>query len=329
MGWWKQIWKTKADDWVFGWLEPQQVPLGAQSGVVQPGRSYLNIFLKSARLVDVRRGLTRFYGAVHSFMKVPHQSGKTAEFQVVTTPSELMNLDSRNLDRVIQINQRLLGPVPYAGGDLEIEAGLFSVAGSDLAAPYLSLLEGLSKAAGVSFVSSALPFAGPILEGVKLLTGGNGHADLEVGLSIREPAMRCGYCVVMRAAKGAINLRSLHLDPEDFRVVDADGRTVKDYPYMVLQIDAEPKRDDWFRIPELTESYARIQELYRENSPETNAAIEVFRRIAMTCNDLTTDDATRLAKKVRSLYKEDDSTRSAYTTGDRKPPELKEANLYS
>lgn len=328
MGWWSQIWTTKAEDWVFGWLEANQVPVGVPSGVVEPETSYLSIFLKSARVVDVREGLTRFYGTVHSYMKVPHQSGKTAEFHVVTTPSELKNVDSHNLDRVIQINERLLGPVPYAGGDLEIEAGLFSVACSDLAAPYLSLLEGLSKTAGVSFVSSALPFAGPILEGVKLLTGGNGQADLEIGVKLKQDTVRRGYCVVMRAPKNADLFRWLRLDPSDFRLLGADSKPVKEYPYMVLEIQAGPKRADWFSIPELSKAYARIQELYREASPETNAAIEVFRRVALTCNDLTPDDARRLVEKVRSQYQEA-SNRSARSPGRRKPPELSEANLYS
>ena len=332
MGLWDIVWKTQAEDWVYGWLGPDQVPANSPFGAVEPNASYLNIFLKSARVVNVRKGLTNFYGVVHSFMKLPHRSQQTAEFNVVTTPAALKDVDSR-IDRIVQINHRLLGPAPYVDGDLEIEVGLFSVPSSDLAAPYLSLLENLSTTAGVSFISSALPFAGPILEGVKLLTGGN-KAVLEIGLSITEPQPKQGYCVVMRAPKKAVLLSQLKLDPSDFRLLDLNGEPIADYPYLVLEVQAQPQRPDWFKIPDLSKAYGRIQELYREGSDDTNAALQVFRRTALTCNDLIEADARLLADKVASTYRMVSATssergaRRATAVAD-ELPDLKEMNLYS
>jgi hypothetical protein len=333
MGWWDQLWKTQSQDWVYGWLNANQIPPGAPSGPVQPDTAYLNIFLKSARVVNVRRGLETFYGAVHSFMRVPHRSQMTAEFNMVITPSSLKNIDAKGIDRVVQINQRLLGPVPYVDGDLEMEVALFSVASSNLAAPYLTLLESLSKTAGVSFISAALPFAAPILEGIRLLTGDDRNAVLEIGLSITEPKPRQGYCVVMRAPKGVVDLSRLKLDPADFRLLDANGQAVADYPYMVLEVRAEPQRPDWFKIPDLTKAYSRIQELYRDGSDDTNAAVQIFRRVALTCNDLTMQDATNLADKVASMYAivgAEKSTRGVRAVEKLEEfPDIRELNLYS
>src|ERR1039458_8954350 len=122
MGWWNDVWTTRAQSWVYGWLDSSQVPQGAPSGPVVANASYLNIFLKSARVVNVRKGLNTFYGVVHSFMRLPHRSQKVAEFNVVTTPTALQNISAR-VDRVVQLNHRLLGPAPYVDGDLEIELG--------------------------------------------------------------------------------------------------------------------------------------------------------------------------------------------------------------
>ena len=333
MGWWDRAWKTRAEDWVFGWLAPGQVPGGAPSGNVEPDAAYLNIFLKSARIVNLREGLGTFYGAVHSFTRLPHRSTNTAEFNVVTTPSELKNADAGGIDRVVQINQRLLGPVPYVDGDLELEIGLFSVAASNLAAPYLSLLESLSKTAGVSFISAAVSLSGPILEGVKLLTGSDRDVRLEIGLSMTEPKPRQGYCVVMRAPKEAVKLADLRLDGSDFRLLGADGRAVKDYPYMVIEVSAGPRRPDWFKIPELAKAYARIQELYRDGSEDTGAALQLFRRIARTSNDLIQSDADALADKVDSMYRVtsvQQTHRGIQKAGSpRELPDLEEMNLYS
>jgi hypothetical protein len=332
MGWWDRVWKTEAEDWVSGWLEAGQIPAGAPTGKVEPDAAYLNIFLKSARIVNVREGLKTFYGAVHSFTRLPHRSTGTAEFNVVTTPSELKNLDADGIDRVIQINHRLLGPVPYVDGDLEMEIGLFSVAASNLAAPYLSLLESLSKTAGVSFISAAVSLSGPILEGVKLLTGSDRDVRLEIGLSTTDPKPRQGYYIAMRAPKNDVKLADLRLDPSDFRLLGADGRAIRDYPYLVIEVSSAPQRPDWFKIPELAKAYGRIQELYRDNSDDTEAALQMFRRIAVTCNDLILTDANMLADKVESMYRVtggSGSGRGARPGRSRELPSLQEVNLYS
>jgi hypothetical protein len=332
MGWWDRAWKTEAEDWVYGWLGPEQIPAGAPAGSVAPDAAYLNIFLKSARIVNVREGLKTFYGAVHSFTRVPHRSTGSAEFNVVTTPAELKNLDADGVDRVIQINHRLLGPVPYVDGDLEMEIGLFSVAASNLAAPYLSLLETLSKTAGVSFISAAVPLSGPILEGVKLLTGSDRDVRLEIGLSITDSRPRQGYCVAMRAPKDTVKLSDLRLDPSDFRLLGRDGRPIRDYPYLVIEVSSADQRPDWFKIPELAKAYSRIQSLYRDGSDDTEAALQMFRRIAKTCNDLTLPDAEKLADKVESMYRivgTSGRSRGVSTGVSRELPDLQELNLYS
>jgi len=332
MGWWNNVWKTRAEDWVYGWLGPEQVPPNSPSGRIVPDTAYLNVFLKSARVVDVRKGLSNFYGVVHSFIKLAHPSLKTAEFNVVTTPTALKNVDER-VDRVVQINQRLLGPTPYRGGDLEIEVGLFSVPSSSLAGPYLSLLENLSAAAGVSFISTALPFVSLILEGMKLLAGGQ-DIRLEIGLSMTEPEPRQGYCVVVRAPKDALPLTSLYLDPADFRLLDWNGRSIASYPYLVLEVQAQRNRADWFRIPDLAKPYSRIKEFYREGpgrSEDTDAALQMFRRVARTCDDLIIEDANKVAKGVASMY-EIENANAATRGSEAGPvefPDLQELNLYS
>jgi hypothetical protein len=191
VAWWPEILRKRTEDWIYAELSPDQVPLPARSGEVEPESAYLSMFLRSARIVDVRRGLKRFYAVVHSTIKLPHRTGD-ASFSVVVAPAALRDIDTDRLDRVIQLNQRLLGPVPYVGGDLEIEVGLFSVATSDLVGPYLELLETLSRTAGVAFIGSALPFVGPIVHGINLLAGGGDVTILEFGLSSTQVPRRPG-----------------------------------------------------------------------------------------------------------------------------------------
>ncbi len=299
MPWWSPEWRKEAEDWTF-----LRLPSAAQAAASEAEAEvdYLSVFLKSARVVDVRRGFTTFYGTVHSAISLAHRSGGQAEFNIITTPASLKNVDASGLDRVIQLNQRLLGPVAYAGGDLSIEVGLFSVASSNLAAPYLQLLENLSKAAGVSYASVALPFAGPILEGMKLLTNSEKEVALEVGLSMTQPVPKLGYFAIVKAPKHRLDASNLRLDPSDFRLL-LDGAPLRDYPYMIIEVSAERKRADWFAIPEIAEAYRRVQDEYRAGREQGVAeALTVFRRVALTCNDLQEADARSLIDKVTAKF---------------------------
>jgi hypothetical protein len=282
--------------------------------------------------VNVRKGFKTFYGTVHSFIRLPNPSQQDAGFNVVTTPTALKNVDAAGIDRVIQLNQRLLGPVPYLGGDLDIEVGLFSIASSDLALPYLTLLESLSKNAGVSFISSAVPFASPILEGVKLLAGSDKDSILEVGVSMIELKPKQGYFVAIRAPKGLFDVGSLRVDATDFRLLGSGGAPLADYPYIVLEVRGEPYRSDWYKIPDIGAAFREVQELYRANKDsDTEAALGRFRRIAFTCNDLLMGDAKKLTDKVDAMYKvlaKPEAKRRAAPKTKSAFPDLKEANLY-
>jgi hypothetical protein len=299
MGWWRDIWKTRSKRWLFAPLASGQVPDHLAQEQLNADSVYLNIFLRSMRVTDIRKGLSKFYGTVHSNISVPYfGSHEPAEFQVVLTPTDLKNRDVKHLDRVININRRLLGPIPYRGGDIEFEIGLFSIKSADLAGPFVSVLERMSSAAGVSFISTAMPFIGPLKDGINLLTGGADDAILEIGLARTFNRPSTGYFFIMRAQRGALDPKDLKVD-DDFHLVDKAGKSIGDYPYLVLAIEASKQRDDWFRIPDLAASYATIQsEVHKGNLIGVQEAFATFRRKAMTSADLLADDAVRLVEKV-------------------------------
>lgn len=299
MGWWKYVWTEKAEDWLFAQLDPQQIPQGAPPASISANAAYLGVFLKSMRITYVRKGLSKFYGTVHSFISLPHRSSsERAQFHVLTTPAKLKDIDASSIDRVIQMNLRLLGPIPYRGGDLEIEIGLFSIKSADLAEPFLSVLEQLSDAAGVAYIKTAMPFIQPLKNGVALLTGSD-RDTLEIGMARIFTQPKTGYYVVMGAPKTKVNIKELHVDPNDFRLVDQQNQPISDFPYMVLEIQSSSTRDDWHQIPELNAAYKQLIADVRSGDYEkTKQSLVIFKRIASTCDDLLQTDATRLAKLV-------------------------------
>jgi hypothetical protein len=261
---WKSIWKAQAADWTYGLLEPPAEQTTDSSRTLKVSTEYLSIWLKSMRIVDVRRGSRKFYGTVHSFISLPTLSGK-AEFHTLTTPQNLKNIDSIKLDRVIVLNQRLLGPIPYRGGGVDIELGLFSINSGDLIASYLRMLEKMASVAGVSYVKTALPFVSLLNEGINLLLGSNEDTSLEIGLCTTLETPRTGNFVVIRAPNNEINLSNLKLD-KNYGLIDSDGQPIRDYPYMVFCVESSLERDCWEPIPAISDAYKDLKMAFKQQT---------------------------------------------------------------
>ncbi|HKX30890.1 MAG TPA: hypothetical protein VJ302_24585 [Blastocatellia bacterium] len=333
MSWWSNLYKKRAEDWVFARLADHQVPGEPRSEVEVPiDQAYLTITLRSMRITNVRKLTTKFYGIVHSFITLDHLSGKEAVFQTVSTPTELRKADPANLDRVIQVNKPLLGPVPYRGGRLNLELGLFSVAEADLAAPFIDVLESMASQAGVGIISTAIPFLQPLKKGIDALTGTSNDSILEIGVSANLEPPKTGWYVVMRAPKQAVTVADLTITPTDFRLVNALTKApVQDYPYLVFTVTQSAERPDWFKLPDLTRTHQELQAAVRKG--DYNSAKELivaFKRTALTSDDLITKDAVRLSQLVK------EKTEAALTgtmtakgpDGQRELPPLESYELY-
>jgi hypothetical protein len=301
MGWMNRIFKQRAQDWILHRLDAAQVKGGAtgEAKPIEPEQHYLMVRLLSMRVVNVRAGVKRFYGAVHSYASLPHPDGPgPAEFNVFVSPAQLRDIDAERVDRVVQVNQTLFGPVPFRGGPLELEVGLFSIRSADLAAPYLTLLESLSKMAGVSYVAQALPFAEPLKKGIDLLTGSADDTILEIGFAAEQWDPVTGVWVNVRATAAQLNVRDLTVEGDDYRLLHR-GVPVTDYPYMLIEVSADTKRPAWFEIPDLRSTYGDLNAAMRKSRVEdVQDALAVFRRTALTSGDLLFEDASQLVARI-------------------------------
>lgn len=307
MGWLTNVFKDQAKDWFYSSIPTDQVKStdAIEARVVAPNSEYISIILKSMRIVDVRKVLTKFYATVHSHIEVSSMTGTPAIFNYVTTPGNLEKLDSSHIDRVINLNRRLLGPIPYRGGDTKIEVGLFSIQEADLAAPFITLLSNMSALGGVSFITNALPYIKPLEEGISLLTGSSNDTILEIGVSMELDKIRTGYFVVMRADKKEIDVSDIIVDKEDFKLLNKNGNPIKNYPYMVFEISASDSRNDWFNIPELAMFYKRLRQVVQKGDyNESNESLNAFKRVVYTSPDLLFKDAKKIYEGVQKEISE-------------------------
>jgi hypothetical protein len=327
MEWWKDIWTQEASSWAcleFGLGSP-----ALDSSVVAPNTGYLSVFLKTLQLRNVRKGLVRFSGAVHSFISIPHLSGNTASFHVFTSPATLQNIDSKNADRILVMDQRLLGPIPYRGGNLSVQIGLFSIKESDVTEAYIKVLESMSKAAGVSYISAALPFVAPLRDGVNLLAGTDSESILEIGLARTFNPIKTGYYAVVREEKQ--RAKELGLTVASDGSLYSAGIPYKGAPYLVVGVEMRRERPDWFQIPELAKTYNDLLEALRGggNNERVRDAGVVFKRTALTSPDLLTVDAQRLVRQIEADMAEITRPTLRRDPKDRKMRQLTEIELFT
>jgi hypothetical protein len=332
MSWFEDLFVKKNEDWTFGQLTAEQVPGEPKNPTPIPvDGAYISIDICSLRIVNLRKFTSTFYGVVHSFIGLNHLSGDVANFQTVTTPSELKKIDPKRLDRVIVNNIPLLGPVPYRGGKISFSVGLFSVKESDLAGPYLDLLGNLAAKAGISVVNTALPFVDTIKNGVDAIIGNSDASILEIGYStyFNEPPST-GWFAVLRAPKDAKILPTLKVAADDFKLIDAKGNTIKDYPYLVFKITQSRERNDWYNLPDLKEPYGKLQAAVKAgNYTDAEDLLRIFKRFALTSNDLLFADADRIVKLVEERTKAVLKATTVSAAEQKELPDLETYDLYS
>lgn len=233
----------------------------------------------------IRQWASKFYGCVNSRVRFLHEDNGLIEHHTVLAPDQLKDVDPAHLDRVIAIDKVLFGPVPYRGR-LDLTVALFSVKSTDLAAPYIDLLTSLADTAGLAFLAAAKPYIEPLRKGADLLFGTATASQLEIGFDRDFAALDGGYYVAIRAPKTAVALTQLRLDPNDFRLTDANGQPFGDYPYFVLAIERSAQRPDWMLIPDLKAAWDEARQAFVKASGEVDGVLERFERQCLASPDL-------------------------------------------
>jgi hypothetical protein len=297
-----ELLRTRTTDWFFARLEGEAEAAEATGRHVEPEAAYLSVILRSMRVTHSRKGLSRFYAAVTSCCSLPRRGGAPAQFFVLTTPPSLRGIEPKHADRILTLNKRLLGPVPYRGGDLEVQVGLLSVKAAELAGPYLELLENMASVSGVSLVGPALAFAEPLQRGLDLLVGAADPVELEIGLSATFPTPETGVFCLIGTTKDAIDVSRLRVDGT-FQLL-IDEAAIVDHPYLVWSVEATPWRDDWTQIPAVRDQHEDlVREVESGDVNRVREALASFRRTAVTSADLLAADGARLADIVSEEVK--------------------------
>jgi hypothetical protein len=294
---WSKIYGAGAMDRILtGNLDPS-----AATPLVADG-CYIELYVESLRLEVARRFATRFHGVVYSFQSMATEGALVARLAAISKPDNLANLDKNALGKVITVSRKMMGAMPWRGGTLHLELGLFSVKSGNLLSPVLDFVTAVSTAAGASFIGAVTPFVPLMTRGMDLLAGQPEDVSLEVGLDADLALAGPGTFAVIAAEKGSIDPARITLDPLDRKLL-LDGAPLQ-RAYCVFSIRATDRKADFGEIPELKDKYAALMAAIRTGRQElAEDALTAFRLAVLTCPDLIPADADRLVEKVRERMK--------------------------
>jgi hypothetical protein len=298
----KQLIGQEATDWVFIDYLPDP-GLGLADAPIEPDKCYIEIFVESLRVKRARRFATLFHGLVYSFVRLSREGVEDAELASASKPSKLAALDQSAVDRVITVSHRVVGAVPWRGGTLGLEVGLFSVKRGNLLSDVLDYVTRVSEVGGIGFVGQVKPFLPLITRGMDLIARQVEDVVIEVALDTDVQLDKSRLCAIVAIPKASLDATRISLDPVDRKLL-FNGEPLQE-AYCVFSIRRTNRKADFGSIPEIKAAWEALRSATRANDKaEAEAALSAFRRNAIICADLISGDAKRLIRKAEERFQD-------------------------
>jgi hypothetical protein len=291
---------TMIRDWA---VQPTQayqlVPFyGPDTPPLIPNASYFRLWLKGMNLTHSRRWFTDTYPAVQSSVRLAFDKRADQTFTRVVGPSKEV------LGPGVWQNYVLSELLPFNGGTVEIEAGLFALRGENHLLSTIGILADFSR-----LVTTPLTDSLGVIE--KLAAGMESvlrstqsgihlafHQGLHAGAADDDNALRPGFFAVLLATEQQIRRTGLSI--WDGRLCysptpGAPASPLTTVDHMLFEIEGRPDRDNYRQLPDLLEPLDAFKEAIIRNDQQAEGAAKVRLLLALEkVPDLAQNDRPRI-----------------------------------
>ncbi|MEV8637438.1 hypothetical protein AB0395_37940 [Streptosporangium sp. NPDC051023] len=288
----------RIESWFHAASEHVTVDFVPDEGAVAlaPYEGYLRLFVAEGFLADRRSWAADQYPALHGGVSLSFLGGEPLAF---TT----MGGQAAWLAPGVTLDEPITPLLPYGGGTVTVQAGLYRVSGRGPLGTAVQIVGGLAGLVAPPLAAAA-NVATKVSEGIDRILGDLGEQPvLGVHRTMVAPvpgapgaggrAMRAGHLVVIDSPRppGTLSI-------EDGRL-RVDGRPPTGADFLVLRIECRTERDDW-RFPELAQLIDRAGEEYlRRGETQTFRDLRSDAVVRAWCSpDLTPLDRKRVARLI-------------------------------
>lgn len=264
-------------------------------------KHYVRVWLAQMFLrKQVSWGQTLF-PAVHSMAKFTFGSDSVAVPGVAD--SSKIGLADDGKGDLVASNFLLTPLIPFAGGVVELSAGLAALKGANNLQGFTKVLGDFSSLLVVPQLSAALKVAEPLAAGMQALFAGSGshlgfHDAYEAGRS-------GGYIAVIRAEEAQIDRKRLWVVADRLREGrDAASSVPFDrFDHMLLRLQVIAERDDWESLDFIAGPMAKAADSLGAGRAEEAATFYRAALLAVhSARELTEADRTRAKLKLRDDF---------------------------
>jgi hypothetical protein len=216
----------------------------AETTQLAPEESYLRLRLSRMFLKNRRELFKTHYPVVNAQTSFAGLDGEV-EVNFIVQPTLPTQSGQTALVDVVTLNQTLLGPILYRGGDLKLMLGLYAAPAEDWAQRFIKMAEGASQLAMNAPLVTAVCLAGVVKTAVENSFTSDG-LDLRLGLDSELQAdnwLKPGHLVMIAAPDEALNPGTLRVDDCELR--DASGNIYVEHDYLIIAIEVTKQRSDW------------------------------------------------------------------------------------
>ncbi|MBV8193110.1 MAG: hypothetical protein JO339_38225, partial [Alphaproteobacteria bacterium] len=121
--WLKKLWEDPTQNYVAAYLAGREGDDDGQPKEIEEGKDYFTITLECMRLVNVREGLTKFYGVLSGTVGCDLET-RQETITVIVSPEALKGVEKPKLAKVIVQSVPICERVPYSGGPIDLRLAL-------------------------------------------------------------------------------------------------------------------------------------------------------------------------------------------------------------
>jgi hypothetical protein len=280
---------------------------------LEGGKNYFRLWLSEMYLAKDLEWFKSWYPVVHSIIHFQF-GNQEVSLPYVAGSLNLKDVNSTNLDRVIQLNHPMTTLMPFNGGVVEVTAGILAMEGRDYLNQFIKVMGDFANILVVPQLSAALNVVGPIANGVEELLGvsnGNLHLGLHQAYVGKEGGgannLRAGYIAAILAEEKELDADKLWvLNDRLYYGASADnsepltGRT-----YMLFRVENREQRDDMDGLTNIRGPFNEsISALVNGDDERAKTLLRAAIAAAMTSPDLTKADRRRVAQAMKDEFDE-------------------------
>lgn len=264
--------------------------------------TYLRLRLSRMFLQHRRELFQTKYPIVHALLRFAGIDG-TAEVNVIVRPELAGDDNQKQLDSVVSLDQTLLGPILYRGGDLELVIGLYAAPADDWAQRFISLAEGVSQFVVSAPLATAISMAGTIKNSIENVLAADG-LDLKLGLDKELEQgtwLAPGYLVMIAAPADTIDTSTLAIQDGELH---QNGHIYDAHDYLVIAVEVSETRSDWQSLGYGTQ-WQKLLETAAEadDIKVVKDAYLTFSGAIMASTDLSWSDRSAIAQEAQKRVK--------------------------